>query len=359
MAKMLRIATLFCLYFTIVLSKSYRPVDIPNPIQFPEKCGRVSSEITKSTICDPDNILSDDSKNILEGYIQNIKNAQIGVLIIEKMSPTFIKFSSIETSSESFARTVHDSWGVGDASINNGVLIFLSIQDRAIYISTGAGVSSKLTSHAINTIIEFMKEPLRDRNFGKAMEYCILNIKDILSGNNALPYSSSSSESSDFSVYVASIPVLAFCLTVFMYLYDCLKMRRLKKGRDALDKLMKELHECKEDESFLSKTCPICLDDLQLPEESKSDNDLENNTTDPSLKSRKSNTSSKRPMVLRCGHVFCHECLSLSSSLEMDPSVPFVALQSTPKIQGPPVGASRRVRARAASNIADPSLSIE
>lgn len=38
-----------------------------------------------------------------------------------------------------FAKDLHARWGVGDAACNNGVLLLLSIQDRQVYVSTGAG----------------------------------------------------------------------------------------------------------------------------------------------------------------------------------------------------------------------------
>lgn len=38
-----------------------------------------------------------------------------------------------------FAKQLHAKWGVGDAACNNGVLLLLSVGDRQVYISTGAG----------------------------------------------------------------------------------------------------------------------------------------------------------------------------------------------------------------------------
>lgn len=39
---------------------------------------------------------------------------------------------SAESEAAAFARQLHDSWGVGDAACNNGVLLLLSIGDRQV-----------------------------------------------------------------------------------------------------------------------------------------------------------------------------------------------------------------------------------
>ena len=36
---------------------------------------------------------------------------------------------------EFFAKSLHDSWGVGDATCNNGLLLFLSKDDRQVLYS--------------------------------------------------------------------------------------------------------------------------------------------------------------------------------------------------------------------------------
>lgn len=38
-----------------------------------------------------------------------------------------------------FAKQLHSRWGVGDAACHNGVLLLLAVEDRQVYINTGAG----------------------------------------------------------------------------------------------------------------------------------------------------------------------------------------------------------------------------
>ncbi len=61
----------------------------------------------------------------------------------------------------SMAKGLHDAWGVGDEQCNNGVLMLLSVGDRQMYISTGAGAVDSLTDDAIDAIIESVRPSLR------------------------------------------------------------------------------------------------------------------------------------------------------------------------------------------------------
>ena len=108
------------------------PSQIPNPLTDPESCGRS----TKSTICDPFSYLYTNAAESIQKSIDKEVSAEIAVLIIKKMHPSLFGgiFSSIDQAAQKFARDVHDSWGIGNKETNNGILIFLSIEDRKIYI---------------------------------------------------------------------------------------------------------------------------------------------------------------------------------------------------------------------------------
>jgi uncharacterized membrane protein YgcG len=52
---------------------------------------------------------------------------QVAVALIDKMQ---IVGSSAEEAARQFATQLFDSWGVGDAECNNGIVLLLSRQDR-------------------------------------------------------------------------------------------------------------------------------------------------------------------------------------------------------------------------------------
>lgn len=129
--------------FRYVFGISHTPQSISNPMTSPQSaalCGREGKP--RSAICDPDKILGTESGDVIEGLINSIQTAELAVVLVNRMASSYVSSfeGSIEKASEKFARTIHDSWGVGDANRNDGAVIFLSVEDRAVFISTGQGI---------------------------------------------------------------------------------------------------------------------------------------------------------------------------------------------------------------------------
>ena len=60
--------------------KGLSPRELPNPMKNPAACGRPN--IPRSQICDPDEMLSKESKDVVEGYINAITKAEVAVAIV-------------------------------------------------------------------------------------------------------------------------------------------------------------------------------------------------------------------------------------------------------------------------------------
>jgi hypothetical protein len=140
------------------------PVDIRSPTLDPAWCGRPG--VQKSAICDPDNLLSSGEKDELEGIINRQTNpgsgsgskvevdAQEAVLIIKQMPGNFIsQHGGPDRASEAYARAVHDKWGVGDTVKQNGILIFLSVMDRKVFISVGNAIMQDVSVLALDLMV--------------------------------------------------------------------------------------------------------------------------------------------------------------------------------------------------------------
>ena len=121
------------------------PDQVPNPMLYPQVCGREDEDIARSAICDIDKMLSNDDKNLVEGRINLFLDkheglAEFGVCLVRKMSNHYISGADgIDEAAKRFGEAVHDKWGVGDSTKHNGVLFFMSIEDRIVYISRGSG----------------------------------------------------------------------------------------------------------------------------------------------------------------------------------------------------------------------------
>ena len=225
----------------------------------PAACGR--PDVPRSAICDPALFLKKENKDVIEGFINAAVGVQISVVVIDEMRATYIGSDDIMVASERFARTLHDAWGVGDKATNNGVLIFLSVNDRSVYISTGLGVQSKLTKQYIDYLVVEMRPNLRQKDYGTALEKTVVQIDLIMSNksNIAERHKESESGSSVPRILLILIIIFGFCGTCGYKMYEKRKFDHLKKGRDALENFMREIDKANENNNFKSESCPICL----------------------------------------------------------------------------------------------------
>jgi uncharacterized membrane protein YgcG len=268
--------------------KSYSPTDLKNPMLGPKEsafCGRPGVE--RSAICDPDNLMTKESKDVIEGTINKIKNAEVAVVMIDSMSSYFQMFRSVDSSAEKFARAVHDSWGVGDRNTNNGVLVFLSISDRAWYVSTGEGVQDRLYGETIDQVMDHAKGKLRSNDVGGAVEGIITELEIILEKPASGKFVSIPSKSKETSW---SVPLIFVAIFFAMGYFQDSRKDEMKKGKVALDQLLTEVRDLHKNNKFHSNSCPICLEDFVSEEGAGAKiGDI---------------------VSLHCGHIYCRNCIT-------------------------------------------------
>jgi uncharacterized membrane protein YgcG len=339
-----------CFFFSGAL-QSYTPDEIPNPLTYPRSCGR--PRVEHSSICDIDNLLPDANKDVIEGHINAIvdkKLAQVGVVVIPEMHYNFVNQNrGVDHAAGVFARSIHDRWGVGQASDDKGLLVLLSIQDRIVYISRGKGVEYIMTDRVIDSLIDNMKQYLRSRDYGKALESCVLEIQLALSGEsihkakqwyeNGGMLNVKTEGTGSLQDFFIIVFVFAAIVTIIFSVQHC-QQSSLVRGRRQLDDLMREvrydphggLHDGDNDgaggtnsnntksdkkkknpNQYVGKSCPICLEDY--PNVPATDHDHTNTNASDGKESEdnekeSANDDKRRPMLLRCGHAFCYDCLS-------------------------------------------------
>lgn len=306
--------------------------DIPNPMLDPIKCGRPG--VSKSAVCDPDKRLTKDIKDEIEGRMNILTNAQMAVVVINKMNlgDSLIHWDiNIDKATETYARTLHDTWGVGKKETQNGILIFLSIYDRSLYISTGQGVSAKLSKPMLDTLINDVKDILRKGDYGQAIVNLIMQIEAALLMNKGNKHFWTSLRGGSVTrtkpcdlcetSWFLIIMIVFFTALIYLMWYEYSVLHSYEQGQALLQKLMKDVNRMG-DNQYQATGCPICLEEFTTRNGAavESKNIVSTATTAALLSTctdalitdtkPKAPSPSKCAVTVRCGHVFCQECLT-------------------------------------------------
>ena len=287
----------------------------PNPKRDTFLCGR-SGRV--SSICDVDAVLSDQVKNRLEGLINDIEEGespyrlaqcgsrgvegyQVAVAVMRKM-----KVDQDQQPAEvakTFAKTLHARWGVGLSECDNGVLLLLSVDDKQVYVSTGAQSQREgLPDDTLSLIVSYMVPYLKQGDYGEAMVRGVTNIGLALSGWDL------AQEESTWSIgLVFFFIVLGFMLFSIVQSVILARKRnkRLKSCKQVLEKIKDEQDKVVSREWSEHRTCPVCFEEFG---ETRGD-------TSPDMDdlaeegSRLLGEPERKRLVLKCGHSVCEPCL--------------------------------------------------
>ena len=99
------------------------------------------------------NVLSTDTKTSLEQELKAFAttSSEVAVVTVPDMGGDYV---------EHYALSVAEKWGVGGKEKDNGVLLFLSIEERAVRIEVGYGLEGALPDSVANRIIQNEMIPL-------------------------------------------------------------------------------------------------------------------------------------------------------------------------------------------------------
>lgn len=242
----------------------------------------------------------------------------------------------VNDAAQIFARYLHDHWW--DSQNKNrdyAILIFLSVQDRVCFISTGAAISTVLPWWRLEHIVSSMKPDLRRRDYGNALLTAIDDLTNMLLAGPPTLQDRLHDFLARFGVVIA-FAVFTFFFGAWGEYRDRRKRWQFAEARSKLNGIEKEKARLLQ-RDFRTTACPICLEpfdygeDLLLgnhhDEEEDYDHNIKNNNDnkrpDEERKLFPTATAIKRvdsfgiPILgndrrkiklLRCGHIFCESC---------------------------------------------------
>ena len=252
----------------------------------------------------------------------------------------------VNDAAQIFARYLHDQWWQQQQPPNNnnardyGILIFLSIQDRVCFISTGSAISTVLPWWRLEHIVSSMKPDLRHRDYGHALLTAISDLSSMMAQGPPTMKDRFHDFMSRFGV------VLAFAIFTFFFgawgeYRDRRKRWQYAESRSKLTPVEKEKARLLQ-RAFQTRSCPICLEsfdygeDLMIEDGNNHSSERtagteEGDNNDKEKKKPAISTSTtgllggsmrrvdsygipisgmdrKKIKLLRCGHIFCESC---------------------------------------------------
>ena len=158
--RLLIIVTLFCSFFVLVACSENKIADKPaNSAVYDH-----AKVLSKETIQKIDK-LNKESDN-------TDKKLKIGVYIIEDLGDKNIEETTLE---------IARKWKIGDKDTNNGVLLFLAINDKKSRLEVSDNLTTRLTDIQSKTILDNMKPKLRSKDYDGAV---LDAVKSIIDANN-------------------------------------------------------------------------------------------------------------------------------------------------------------------------------
>lgn len=122
------------------------------------------------------NVITNNDESIMRNVIGNYQeqtSIEIAVVTVNDLQGKVI---------ESYATGLFNSWGIGKKAVNDGVLIFLSLDeaDRGLRIEVGYGLEEFLTDFQCSKIIDNIMPLLKAGDYSTALSNTLIEVKETI-----------------------------------------------------------------------------------------------------------------------------------------------------------------------------------
>ncbi len=137
---------------------------LPEPVGFVNDFANVISAETEASIAQTLTVFQASTTN------------EVAVVTISSLGGDYI---------ESYAENLFEKWGIGDEEKDNGILLLLAIEDRALRIEIGYGLEGVLTDSEAKAIMDQMTPYLQDADYDGAVSFAVQGIIDATEGDGS------------------------------------------------------------------------------------------------------------------------------------------------------------------------------
>ena len=188
--RLLLAATLVCSFFALAACSEIKIADKPENSAVYDQAKVLSKETIKKI-----NKANEESE-------QTDKKLKIGVYITNDLGDKDVEETSLE---------IARKWKIGDKDTNNGVLLFLAINDKKSRLEVSDNLATRLTDIQSKAILDNMKPKLRSKDYDGAVLDAVKSITDANNGKKIKSENSASSED-----MVGMILLIGFILFVIV-----------------------------------------------------------------------------------------------------------------------------------------------
>lgn len=157
------------------------------------------------------NIIKSNDENQIESFLKSIEDktsAQIAVLTLKSLDDEDL---------ESFSLKVAETWKLGKAGKDNGVLLLVSMDEHAVRIETGYGAEEFLTDAKCGLIIRNIIVPeFQKGDYSTGIKNAVENIGGILTQDESLIDSSVLKENSTEEDYIPDSVEIILCIIIII-----------------------------------------------------------------------------------------------------------------------------------------------
>lgn len=159
--QLLLAVTLVCSFFALVACSENKIADKPENSAVYDQAKVLSKETIKTI------------DKINEEADNTDKKLKIGVYIAKDLNGESVEDTSLE---------IARKWKIGDKDTNNGVLLFLAINDKKSRLEVSDNLATRLTDIQSKAILDNMKPKLRNKDYDGAVLDAVKSITDANNG---------------------------------------------------------------------------------------------------------------------------------------------------------------------------------